>query len=244
MNYMNLKIIGLALSISFPVFADLKVGTVLFEPPFIMSPTQGFDIDLMKLLCIRLKEKCTIIPMDFNKLFSALDSGQVDLAIGGIVISDERKKKFIFSTPYLLSKAQFLILSKNKTITSVDALAKSNVGVIKGEEEGGTFYNYLIDNHAEQFKVIEFNDMEDIINALTDGSISAAFLHKSTANYWIENGGGQFQDLGKDMLLGDGLGIMALSANIKLIQRLNQQLIDIEKGNSYLNLYNMYFANE
>lgn len=226
-----------------PAYADLKVGTVFFYPPFVMSIGEGFDIELIQTLCQRIQENCQLIPMDFNQLFTALDSGKIDIAIGGITISKDKLAKYIFSLPYMLSKGEFLILKNNPT-KSINELQGSKVGIIKGLQDGGLFYNYLLTHYDGQFQILQYDDMEDLITALNSGEITAAFTHESTTLYWTQNGGDQFKTLGNPMLVGDGIAIMALPNNAPLIQQINQQLQKMEQDNSYLNLYNTYFANE
>lgn len=64
--------------------------------------------------------------MDFNKLFPALDNGSIDLAIGGIVISQIRQQKYDFSLPYMLSKGQFLV-TQNSNVQTVNDLKGQKV---------------------------------------------------------------------------------------------------------------------
>ncbi|HHF7349938.1 TPA: transporter substrate-binding domain-containing protein [Legionella feeleii] len=226
-----------------PGYADtnVKVGTVFFDPPFVMSINQGFDIDLIRTIFQRMKTSYEIIPMDYNQLFTALNDGTIDIAIGGISISPDREAVYIFSLPYMVSKGQFLIL-KNSGIKSIDNLLGGKVGVIRGEEQAGVFYNYLSVKYTNQFQLMKFDDMEDIITALSNKSITAAFLNQPTAAYWEQNGGGQFKALGEPAIIGSGYGIMALSTNSALIGTINQQLQGIEKDNTYLNLYGTYFS--
>lgn len=223
-----------------PVHATIKVGTEFFYPPFVISTSEGFDIGVMQTLCQRLKQDCEFIPMDFHEIFPALDSGKIDIAIGGISVSLKRLQKYIFSLPYLVSKGQFLILNTSNNIKSSADLNGTRVGVIKGEEDGSVTYQFLVDNYNGNFKIIEFDDMEDLISALSNGDIAAAFIHKSTAHYWVQNGGEQFQLLGNPMIVGQGIGIMALPTSSDLIQRINQELQGMEKDNSYVNLYKTY----
>ncbi|WP_026069275.1 type 2 periplasmic-binding domain-containing protein [Legionella tunisiensis] len=79
---------------------------------------------------------------------------------------------------------------------------------------------------------------------MTDGSLAAAFLHRSAVNYWVVNGDNQFRTLGDTFLLGAGIAIVALPKNMILIQRINQQLQQMEQNGTFLNLFNMYFYNE
>ncbi|WP_172458244.1 transporter substrate-binding domain-containing protein [Legionella quinlivanii] len=227
---------------SLPAHAVIKVGTVFFYPPFVLSLNEGFDIELMQSLCQGLKEQCQMIPMDFNKLYTSLDKGQIDLAIGGIAISPLRKNDYIFSLPYMLSKGQFLVL-QGSGINSMEDLKGAAVGVIKGDPKGGVFYNYLESNFGDFFQIQTFDDIEDIITALGNKTIKAAFLHHSTAVYWEQNGGNQFQTFGNIIPIGEGYAIMALPANAALIQRINVLLQGMEKDNAYLNLYKTYFGN-
>jgi ABC-type amino acid transport substrate-binding protein len=224
------------------VSAPVKVGVVFFYPPYVLSMNEGFDISLVQLLFHRLKLSYELIPMELNKLFSSLEAGDIDIAIGGISISPEREGKFIFSLPYMLSKAQFLILNTSK-YTLVTDLGGAQVGVMQGNENGGIFYNFLLNNFSGLFNVVKFNDMESLISSLTSGNISAAFTHQPTANYWLQNGGHQFRKLGSPMIVGAGIAIMSIPANAALIQKINQQLQAMENDNTYINLYTTYFGN-
>ncbi|CDZ77832.1 ABC transporter arginine-binding protein 1 precursor [Legionella massiliensis] len=226
-----------------PLYATLKVGTEYFYPPYVISTSEGFDMSLIQLLCQRMHEDCEIIPMDFHEIFPALDSGRVDLAIGGISISQDRLQKYIFSLPYLMGHGQFLML-KGSELKSPKDLTGKVVGVIKGEEDGSVTYQWLVQNYSTSIKIAEYNDMEDLISALSNKDIAAAFIHKPTAHYWLQNGGDQFDILGEPVLLGQGIAIMALPSKPDLIQKINQLLVTTEKDNSYLNLYRTYMVIE
>lgn len=229
---------------SSPLHATIKIGAEFFFPPFVMSKSDGFDIGLMQTLCQRLQENCEFVFMNFHEIFNALDQGRIDLAVGGIAITLERLNKYIFSLPYKTSLGQFLISSKTK-INSISDLGGQKVGVIREEEEdGGLAHQYLVQNYNKTFDIIKYNTMEDLIAALSTNEISAAFLHRSTTIYWLENSADKFKILGDKIKIGEGFGIMALPKNAALIQRLNQALKDMEKDNSYLNLYKNYFVNE
>lgn len=226
-----------------PAYATIKVGTVVFYPPFVLSRSTGFDIEFIQTICQGLQEECVLMPMSFNKLYSALDEGVIDIAIGGITIAPTNSMKYIYSLPYILSKGEFLVLQSN-TATSVDNLRGQTVGIMKGSQDGNVFYNFLLINYPDQFKIQTYDDMEDLITALSKGEITAAFAHESTALYWELNGGAQFKILGTPTLVGNGIGIMSVQQNASLINKINEQIKTIEKGSIYMSLYNTYFPNE
>ena len=199
-------------------------------------------MDLSRSLCAHLHEECQFISMGMEQLYEAMAAGKIDIAIGGIPIQ-LNNEIFIFSLPYMLSKGQFLII-KEGTIHSVSDLKGGVVGVIRDDLNGGLFYNYLFNQYHGQFKIQQFNDIEDVMSALSNKTISAAFLYHPVVNYWKQNSGNQFTSLGPPIVIGNGIAIMSLSKNKKLIQRINQQLQTMERDNTIMRLYNTYLFNE
>ncbi|MCL9683941.1 transporter substrate-binding domain-containing protein [Legionella maioricensis] len=242
---MNIKILLLAFCFLFSTsgYSDIKIGTLIFNPPFILSLGAGFDMDLTRLLCKRLNEQCHFIPMTIDQLSNALHNGEIDMAIGGISISPTQKTDYIFSLPYMLSKGQFLVLSDGP-YQSLNKLQGSTVGVVQDDLNGGVFYNYLQTTYHGLFKIQQYANVSDILSALNSKVISAAFLHRSVVNYWTQQDGSNLPPLGPIVLLGDGIAFMASPKNKELIDRINVLLKQMEQDNTYLNLYNTYFANE
>lgn len=52
----------------------------------------GFDVDLWAAIAKELKLDYTLKPMDFSGIIPALQTKNIDLALAGITITDERKK--------------------------------------------------------------------------------------------------------------------------------------------------------
>ncbi|WP_131795453.1 transporter substrate-binding domain-containing protein [Fluoribacter gormanii] len=242
---MPIKTILMALGLLFSSigYTTINIGTLIFKPPYIFSPKNGFDIDLAQLLCQRLKEQCHFIPMGINELYKKLQEGKVDLAMGGIPISYELKTNFIFSLPYMLSKGQFLVL-KNSQINSINGLQGKKVGILQNPLNGGLFYEYLLEHYSKLFQIKLYEDIEDVLADLHNKTISAAFLNRSSVNYWTHEGGNQFKPLGDVDEIGDGIVILASPKNQELIDRINNALKAIEKDNTYMKLYNTYFSDE
>ncbi|WP_156812537.1 hypothetical protein [Legionella tunisiensis] len=51
-------LVALCLFLSSMSHATLTIGTLMFKPPYVLSPNNQFDIDLAELLCERLQEQC------------------------------------------------------------------------------------------------------------------------------------------------------------------------------------------
>src|SRR3546814_9615103 len=83
--------------------ADLVVATDTAFVPFEFKQGDkyvGFDIDLWDAIAQDIGVAYTLQPMDFNGIIPALQTGQVDVALAGITIKDERQKVIDFSDGY------------------------------------------------------------------------------------------------------------------------------------------------
>ncbi|MCC5013806.1 MULTISPECIES: transporter substrate-binding domain-containing protein [unclassified Legionella] len=225
-------------------YSEIKIGTLAYDPPFVISPTEGFDIDLSRLICKYLQEQCRLMQRANTKqLYQALEEGKIDLAIAGITISQARQNNFVFTLPYMLNKSQFLTLKSNN-INSINELKGTTVGVIRDQLSGGVLYNYLLNHYQKQFKINQYGNVEELLASLNNKTLSAVFLYRSDVNYWNQNGGDSFKPLGSVITLGEGLAIMALPKNNQLISRINAVLLQMENNNIYLAVYKTYFSNE
>ena len=99
----------------------LSVGT---EPAFAPFEFQkegsdeftGFDMDLIRAIGTKLGYKVEISSMGFDALIPALNSGNIDVAIAGMSITDERKKVVVFSDPYYTSGLIVMVKKDDDTI--------------------------------------------------------------------------------------------------------------------------------
>lgn len=60
----------------------------------------GFDIELAKNLCARMKVKCTVTTAPFDTMIPGLLEGKYDLIINVLAITPQREELIAFSTPY------------------------------------------------------------------------------------------------------------------------------------------------
>ncbi|WP_054671943.1 transporter substrate-binding domain-containing protein [Lentilactobacillus senioris] len=83
---------------------------------------QGFEVELGQQMAKKMGLKAKFIPpTKWDSLIAGLGAKKFDVVLNNITVTPERKKQFIFSTPYIYSKSA-LILPKNSKITSVDQI--------------------------------------------------------------------------------------------------------------------------
>lgn len=93
----------------------------------------GFDIDIAKEVAKDLGVELEIKDMDFNGLLAALDTGNVDFVVAGMVPKEERKKSADFSKVYYNPDQGFLIRVEDKEkYKSIDDLDGMKIGAQKG----------------------------------------------------------------------------------------------------------------
>src|SRR5258706_12828498 len=88
----------------------------------------GFDIDLWDAVAKELKLDYKLQPMDFNGILPALQTKNVDVALAGITIKDERKKAIDFSDGYYDSGFMLMVPAGSPIKGAADLKGKSLAG--------------------------------------------------------------------------------------------------------------------
>jgi His/Glu/Gln/Arg/opine family amino acid ABC transporter permease subunit len=85
---------------------ELRIATEANYPPFESVESGriiGFDMDLATEIARELGVRPKPVNTDFKGAFVAVATGQYDVVMSGVTITDERKQKYAFSRPYFLS---------------------------------------------------------------------------------------------------------------------------------------------
>lgn len=97
--------------------AHITVATEGAYPPWNYTNADGslagYEIDLTKLLCERMKVKCDLVAQEWNGIIPGLNVGKYDAIIASMGVTEERKKVVAFSKPYAKAPNGFLTASGN-----------------------------------------------------------------------------------------------------------------------------------
>jgi polar amino acid transport system substrate-binding protein len=151
----------------------LTVCTHLPYPPLEFTrhgDPVGFDVDLVGLIAKRLGRTPSFVNIPFWRLTSgqALDTGQCDLAVAGVTITQDRRQHVDFSVPYFLAD-QALVVRADARYGSLAALVGKPVGV--QQDTTGQAY---VTHQAPASVLHSFDDFDAEMAALTNGVIDAA----------------------------------------------------------------------
>lgn len=94
----------------------LRVGLEPKYPPFESTDEKneviGFDVDLARALAEKLGRRATFVPMDFDALLPALQSGRIDCICSAMSHTPERAQQVDFTRPYVRTAMGVLVSTR------------------------------------------------------------------------------------------------------------------------------------
>lgn len=223
----------------------VRIGTEGAYPPFnsVDSTGQlvGFDIEIGKALCEKMKVECTFVAQDWDGIIPALLANKYDVILASMAITDERKQKVAFTIPYYQTPGNF-IAPKDTKITDISPEAMK--GKTIGAQSSTTGASYLEDKYKGAD--IKLYPTQDEANAdLANGRLDAVLADKFVLYEWIEKSpdGKCCKFVGPD-LMGvnpDGTGIAVRKDDNELREKLNAAIKEIVADGTYQKINAKYF---
>lgn len=131
-------LLAISLFASAPLLAQdkpLRVGMSGQYFPFTFveqDELKGFEVDVMNALGEEMGRDIQYETANFSGLFGMLQSGRIDTVANQITITDERKKAYVFSDPYVYDGAQVVTKKGNTEVKGVEDLKGKTVAVNLG----------------------------------------------------------------------------------------------------------------
>ena len=146
--------------------ADLIVGANIGNVPWEFSDARGefvgFEIDLIREVGERMGRDVEIVNIPFNGLFSAVQSGRIDVAMSSMTITEKRLGSVAFAQPYYDSAQSLTVLSGSKA-TGLDDMR----GLVIGVDTGSTGDMWTTANQAK-YGFAEIRRFEGLAPAMLD----------------------------------------------------------------------------
>ncbi|MCE6959850.1 ABC transporter substrate-binding protein [Cereibacter sphaeroides] len=129
--------------------ADLTVGANIGNVPWEFQDDSGafvgFEVDLATEIGKRLGREVKIENIPFNGLFSAVQSGRIDMAMSSITITQKRLESVSFAQPYYDSDQSLTVMAAS----GIKGLADMK-GKVVGVDTGSTGDMWATENTAAQ----------------------------------------------------------------------------------------------
>ncbi|MDP2301719.1 MAG: transporter substrate-binding domain-containing protein [Ignavibacteria bacterium] len=235
-----LKVSLMLLFLSTVVFSQ-KIETIVvgtgFYPPFSFNNEKGeldgYDYELGNKIAKELGKKIEWKQLPFKSLFSSLDEGKLDLIIAAIHITDERKKKYLFSTPYTNTGLVFIISAeRRKEFEKIDDFYSKKIAA----KEKSTGLEFVM-NNKEKYKFIieECAETDLCFVALENSRVDAIVSDYLSSRLYLKNES-KFVIATPPFNL-CGIGIVAKKKDAQLMKSINDVLYKLQKSNYLKNLY-------
>lgn len=244
-NKVKAALAGLALVMVLPATSavaqskELVVATDTAFVPFEFKQGEkytGFDIELWAAIAKQAGLKYRLQPMDFNGIIPGLQTHNIDAALAGITIRDDRKKVIDFSDPYYESGLAILVASNNNTIKTAKDLDGKTVAV----KIGTATVDYLKKN-VPGAKLKLFPNIDNAFLELATGRVDAVVHDTPNVQYYAKTGGhGKVKVVGA-LKSGDYYGI-GFPKGSDLVPVVNKALKAVEASGEYDTLYEKWFG--
>lgn len=168
--------------------ADLTVGANIGNVPWEFQDQNGknvgFEIDLVNEIAKQMGKSVEIINIPFNGLFSAVQSGRINMAVSSITITDKRLESISFAQPYYDSDQSLTVMTASG-FTSLNDMKGKVIGV-----DTGSTGDMWVTSNKEKYKLGEARSFEGLSSAMLDlaaGRIDGYISDIPALQYYVKD---------------------------------------------------------
>lgn len=218
----------------------LKIGTNPDFAPFEYLDEKGkmtgFDIELALALGKEMGREVEMVNMAFDGLVPALQTGNLDLAMSGMTITEDRKKSIAFSDPYYQSGLVIVVKKENNAIQGLEDLKGKKVSAQIGTTGS------LMASTIEGAKAVDFNHTPETFMEVKSGGVDAAINDLPVVQYFLKTEEGKdFKQVGP-LLKTEYVGIGIDPTQKELAKEVNAALGRLKANGEYEKLYVKWFG--
>ena len=148
----------------------------------VIDQYDGIDMAIAKNIAEANGMTAKVENMEFESLLIALQNGQIDAAIAGMTVTEDRIEEADFSTPYYTA-TQVMIVKEDSDIASAADLAEKKICVIQG-------YTGEICVKDMGYPYEAFKKGTDAIMELINGKCDVVVLDSATAQKYVSDNEG------------------------------------------------------
>lgn len=159
------------------IWTEVVIASEGSRPPYNYidnNELAGFEIDLGRELCARMKVSCRFVAQDWDNLIPGLLTHQYDAIMAGMEMTDAAREKIAFTKPYVRMPSAFMTSKENALKDMTPAgLAGKRIGAVSG----GTHQAYLDD----LYKLSDdraYATLEEAVLDLAEGRLDAVIGDK------------------------------------------------------------------
>ncbi len=224
---------------------QLRVGTHPTFAPFEFMDSAsrqyvGFDMDLIREIGKRTGLEVEIVNMGFDGLIPALMTGTIDIAVSGITITDERKKRVDFCEPYYEAGQSLMVRAdeKDRYKTPADLEGKRiavQIGTTGADVAKG----------IKGAEIKSFNTSAEAFMDLKMKGSDVVILDRPVIGYFLVKNPRAAKGLAQQSAVkftSEYFGFAVKKGNKELVEKINKGLADLRKDGTYDKIYAKWFG--
>ncbi len=199
----------------------------------------GFDIDMAREASKRMGITVEFKPIDWSAKEAELSSKRVDLLWNGLTITEERKAKILFTTPYM-ENHQIIIVTSKSPIKNKAGLAGKVIGV----QEGSSAVDAVEKEPAVRKTFRELRTFGDNVTALMDlntGRLDAVVVDEVVGRYYVAKKPGDYVVLVENFGTED-YGVGMRKDDTGLLAKLQKALDEMKRDGTSAKIAQKWFG--
>lgn len=204
---------------------------------------QGFEYDVLQEIAKRSHHHFVYSYQPRQNLFESLADNKFDMIVGSIAITDDRRKQYAMSNPYL-EVYPVTIISKDKDIKTLHQLKDKHVAIKDSSMD--TLYDIVTQKKQEE----ELNDVQYMrsdwlaVQSVLSNKAEAAISDSSVIPYYVEKYSEKKSPLyfAIDYEYPQELyGFVLNKSDSQLLEEVNASLADMKADGTYQSIYKKWF---
>ena len=162
----------------------LHMSTNAAFPPYEMTTDaggfEGIDVEVADAIAKKLGLELVVDDMGFDAALTAAQTGQSDIVMAGVTVTEDRLQVMDFSDSYATG-IQVVIVKEGSPIQTIDDLANADM---IGTQKATTGSIYCTDDYGEDH-VTQFDTGALAVMALVNGQVDAVVIDNEPAKSFV-----------------------------------------------------------
>lgn len=204
----------------------------------------GFDIDIAKAMCEKMKAKCTFQNQAWDGIIPALRAKKFDVIASSMSITPERQKAVAF-TKMIWNSPNPLVGKKG---TTAQPTLEGTKGKVVGVQQA-TIQDRYATKYFKDATIKRYKTFDDALNDLVLGRVELVFCDVGVGDEFLKSSKGKDFDFIGDAVLsiddpeifGVGTGFAVRKQDTELLEALNKAFDEVRADGTYDKIQKQYF---
>lgn len=193
----------------------------------------GYEIELGNELCKRASLNCEFVQNAWDSIIPNLQSGNYDMIMAGMSITDEREEVIDFSQNYIPpASSAYLALTADVNVGE---------GAVVAAQTGTIQAGYVAESGAT---LLEFATPDETVAAVRNGEADAVFADKDYLAPIAADSNGEVVLLANEVQLGGGVGIGLRESDTELKEKMNAAIQSMKDDGTINAMITKWFGPE